>query len=758
MSLESALEEERLEILKLLERPTKSPPPVSRSGYGPSSPLGSRTASPNRARVTSMIDLASPPSHLNNKKSPSSSPSLKYATPANNNGLFRSRLDSGGASAPRLLEDIEKAEFAGPVPHGGYNFHMNPSAPSAVPKRVSQAGKSKGPVPSRPIRSMLGDPTDFIDSKGKIKRAGSPATNAAIRAQLRSTSPIAGWTDSARSSSGRLSSPPPENRYSLPPDDTLDLTHAYARLNDEALSKSGGILGKLPEKKPVLDSGGEHIRAGSGESITRDGGVRLRKDYHYNSNAEKAIADSSDDGTSDDGESSGGEEKSDDDDGSARGRRQSRPDGESESDSGATARKPVSSLLNIGLSSSGKSGKKKSGEKKRVAQSLLAAAEEERVSVSSKYKVKSLLPSISVTQPGSGANGPSMISSSKRTGVHPNTNFDVSHASSPMSSEAEADLQDLRRAQRMEMIISPITSTPETHRVVRTIVRGDYDSLLEEIENDQRRQRTYLVATDMSGEAAHALEWTIGTVLRDGDTLLAIYAVDEDSVDSSALTPTTTMDNGLPEGVVMAPTSPRFPLPPPMAALPAHVTPSSPMISFSTPVSRSSTPPPSASRRGSGEKKRGISRDRSSIVDRTKAEVERISAAENITQLVTKLLKKTRLQVRCVVEVIHCKSPKHLLTEMIDYIEPTLVILGSRGRSALKGVLLGSFSNYLVTKSSVPVMVARKKLKQHSKSKKKSSPFAIGVGGSVNVRLTNNLVSSMTGGRAGSGLAMAKVD
>ena len=45
------------------------------------------------------------------------------------------------------------------------------------------------------------------------------------------------------------------------------------------------------------------------------------------------------------------------------------------------------------------------------------------------------------------------------------------------------------------------------------------------------------------------------------------------------------------------------------------------------------------------------------------------------------------------------------------------MILGSRGRSALKGVLLGSFSNYLVTKSSVPVMVARKKLRKHSKFK-----------------------------------------
>lgn len=99
-----------------------------------------------------------------------------------------------------------------------------------------------------------------------------------------------------------------------------------------------------------------------------------------------------------------------------------------------------------------------------------------------------------------------------------------------------------------------------------------------------------------------------------------------------------------------------------------------------------------------------------------------------------------------------------LLYTQIDYIEPTLVILGSRGRSALKGVLLGSFSNYLVTKSSVPVMVARKKLKQHTTKKKKAnSPFAIGTGGNVNVRLTNNLVAGPVG-RVGSSLANAKVD
>lgn len=57
----------------------------------------------------------------------------------------------------------------------------------------------------------------------------------------------------------------------------------------------------------------------------------------------------------------------------------------------------------------------------------------------------------------------------------------------------------------------------------------------------------------------------------------------------------------------------------------------------------------------------------------------------DISERVTKLLRKTRLQVRVIVEVLHCKNPKHLITEVIDLVNPTLVILGSRGRSALKG-------------------------------------------------------------------------
>jgi gamma-glutamyltranspeptidase len=116
----------------------------------------------------------------------------------------------------------------------------------------------------------------------------------------------------------------------------------------------------------------------------------------------------------------------------------------------------------------------------------------------------------------------------------------------------------------------------------------------------------------------------------------------------------------------------------------------------------------------------------------------------------------------------------------IDFLSPTLTILGSRGRSQLKGVLLGSFSNYLVTKSSVPVMVARKRfveqhtnkypqdtqtdtlarLRKHSKQRlhKDGLPVAqAGDGRMRYIRMSNVLEAPGTKPRA-RGLAGAKID
>jgi len=238
----------------------------------------------------------------------------------------------------------------------------------------------------------------------------------------------------------------------------------------------------------------------------------------------------------------------------------------------------------------------------------------------------------------------------------------MSGTNTPMDSDTEADISDIKRAQKLAVNMTPIVSTPETGRCVRTIFRGDFAKMQQEAQDDQRRVRKYLVATDLSDEAAHALEWTIGTVLRDGDTLLAIYCVDEEA--GTGETTTAAQDEViLAQAATIAATTNK----PQPAIVPGttHVGPS--------PL-RSSSVGPAGSAAASP-----MGREQS------RAEQERNRAVDDITNRVSRLLRKTRLQVRVVIEVIHCKSPKHLITEVIDFINPTLVILGSRGRSALKG-------------------------------------------------------------------------
>jgi hypothetical protein len=271
--------------------------------------------------------------------------------------------------------------------------------------------------------------------------------------------------------------------------------------------------------------------------------------------------------------------------------------------------------------------------------------------VSSRYKVKSLLgPPVAVTPPGERL-------TSRRPGVHPSTSFDHAGAgvSTPLTSDTEADLTDIKRAQRMNVAISPITSTPESHRVIRTVIRGEFANMQREAEEGLRRQRTYLVATDLSDEAAHALEWTIGTVLRDGDTLLAVYAVDED-------TGTGKGGDGERGGVAIGEGA---------SAVKdqAEVVGSFTAKSYGADISSTHSPLALGPATGLAP---NASSTHTSPDSRTKskAEQERFHAAEDITQRCVKLLRKTRLQVRVVIEVIHCKSPKHLITEVVSAFKP----------------------------------------------------------------------------------------
>ncbi|EER32108.1 conserved hypothetical protein [Candida tropicalis MYA-3404] len=105
-------------------------------------------------------------------------------------------------------------------------------------------------------------------------------------------------------------------------------------------------------------------------------------------------------------------------------------------------------------------------------------------------------------------------------------------------------------------------------------------------------------------------------------------------------------------------------------------------------------------------------------------EQTRLNMLNKAKHQVLNLLKLTKLQIHIVIEIIHHPIPRHLILEFIDNLQPTLVIVGSKGQSAIKGVLLGSLSNYLVTKSTVPVMVVREKLKKINRFKSGSSVFS----------------------------------
>ena len=90
----------------------------------------------------------------------------------------------------------------------------------------------------------------------------------------------------------------------------------------------------------------------------------------------------------------------------------------------------------------------------------------------------------------------------------------------------------------------------------------------------------------------------------------------------------------------------------------------------------------------------------------------------------------TCCSVRCARISIHYHSLTHVLSaDIVDYYEPVMLIVGSRGLGNLKGcvpnpplfapahpplysILLGSTSHYLIQKCSVPVMVARRRLKR----------------------------------------------
>ncbi|KAJ8064682.1 hypothetical protein OCU04_007003 [Sclerotinia nivalis] len=629
------------------------------------------TPLPAAPAVRSMLDISTPATKSPVSRSAQTSPTINHKAHANNARHSRSSSDAAAKPTvdfgPKAITRVDPNEYQ----FSGY-LPSNPGGPS-VPKRNTQAGKRITNSMAEVVRSGV----DLSGFKGGRDRGRHNSIASTGISTTKSKSPHNRF-------SPRSSSPVPADpsKYAvLDNGKVIDVNSAYQRLSDANLARSNGELSSLSRKSRQNRSKNEYFDIN---------GARLKKDY-VPMEGEEGVIDSTD--------------ESDDEGSRGRKKKARSVDG----DDSEVKKK----TLGMGRAKG-----------PRTPLSQMAAAEAERQDVAAKealnekYKVKSLLdPQITLTEPiGHKANKPV---------VHPHTSFDPDGSGdpSPHDSDTEADRGDVKKAQSLSLTMSAIKSTPTTSRCVRTIHRGDFGKVQQEARDNQRRTRKYLVATDLSEEAAHALEWTIGTVLRDGDTMLAIYCVDEEL---GIITPDNSGDDAQIKQQISAiaaaqrssrASSANTPL------LTPSVGPSPLNHSFRLdPGSRAASP---------------MGRD-----SRSKAEQDRFRAVEDITDRVSELLRKTKLQVQVNIEVLHCKNPKHLITEVIDYINPTLVILGSRGRSALKGVILGSFSNYLVTKSSVPVMVARKRLRKHNKQKR-----------TPNIRLANNLTNPVV-----KSLASAKID
>lgn len=213
-----------------------------------------------------------------------------------------------------------------------------------------------------------------------------------------------------------------------------------------------------------------------------------------------------------------------------------------------------------------------------------------------------------------------------------------------------------------KVVKSDIESDALHQRAVRTLVRGDFFEILKKT---KEQPKTFLLCMDFSPESIYALEWAVGTILVDGSVLYIVNVFEDTEFASASLNGDLSKTKN------------------------TIATASSSLTLFS---------PKSTDREGI-----------------------RKESVEYMTNAVLDKLSLTKLQVHVVIESIHHPIPRHLILEVIDHLTPNLVVVGSKGRSSLKGVLLGSLSNYIVTKSSVPVMVVRSKLKRNAKKKKQFS-------------------------------------
>lgn len=331
VSLEAALDEERREILELLEgrrsskqssstkkdartTPTAvvrsmldvspdAPPPrcgSTTAGAGGTALSGRRLSLPKR----SFSGVPSPPSPLRTSRSATDSPTASEAA-SSDTALTQRRASDGTDHIPsprrKVIGDKRGLDLR------DYKFDMQSSIPNQEQsKRASQGGKKVSSNKGLHYRSSLtavvarANPTLRTGPTGGTEpgRPSSRLSTVSIPRLDRSASPI-----SRTPSQSSLNLAPPTGKLVTDNGKLIDMDRAYTRLSDTALAGSSGSLSNLAR--------------GSVESVSEDGDVRLEKDYIEGGENGSGTIDTSEEEIDD---TSSGE----DDPGTHRGRRRSR--------------------------------------------------------------------------------------------------------------------------------------------------------------------------------------------------------------------------------------------------------------------------------------------------------------------------------------------------------------------------------------------------------------------------------------------------
>ena len=370
MSMEAMLDEERREVLALLEGTNPRPRPLSNlearspSPYTPRSPVRSmldigddppspelllppmsprgfstKTASPRAAPVRSMLDVDSPPLQpvrsMLDVDTPLPAARQVFSTPSSPTDSH-TRTHAAGTAHPRSMSDtsnrpVDFGPRLGPArgdPTSEYQFSgiITNNAGQALPKRVTQGGKGgKRASTANAMAEIMrgndlvlpGDRGRHHSTSGPSGRPGSKSKSPNNRPALRAQSPRAPLLGRTMSPAGRAVLNDPE---------IVDYNNAYRRLSDAALARSGGSLSELGRRKS------SNYMVGTG---------RLAKDY-LGPDGELLVEESSEDDIS------------------------------SSEDEGQRGRKSARSIEQLKAPASA------SPESQRQVKSLLAAAEEER--------------------------------------------------------------------------------------------------------------------------------------------------------------------------------------------------------------------------------------------------------------------------------------------------------------------------------------------------------------------------------------------